>query len=50
MRLLIWTIKFAIIFSIAWVALWIMAGFQLLGEWIEQHHKFERWHNKQSKK
>jgi hypothetical protein len=27
-----------------------MAGFQILGEWIEQHHEFERWNNKQSKK
>jgi len=46
MRSLIWTIKFFILFSIAYVVLWIMAIFQLLGLWIEQHHEFERWHNK----
>jgi len=50
MKSLMVAIKFFILFSIAWVALWVMAGFQLLGEWIEQHHEFERWNNKQSKK
>ena len=39
MRSLIWTIKFFILFSLAWVALWVMAMFQLLGEWIESKRK-----------
>ena len=35
MRLLIWTIKFYILFSLAWVALWVMAKIQLIEEWIQ---------------
>ena len=50
MRSLIWTIKFFILFCIAWVALWVMAMFQILGEWIEQHHEFERWSIRNRKK
>ena len=50
MRSLIFTIKFYILFSLAWVALWVMAKIQLLGEWIEQHHEFEKWHNKNGRR